>query len=275
MKLQSCQNCWFNGLQYGAVGLSVGFCARHQKVLNLSDETTCGLHIRKDLGLARAQQVAAVHARTFDSDKIVRLTNKEEVEADFSGSERDLALLRTDSVGDVVVDYGSLDSRIESLAQLKMLKTARSDLAMASLGRAYVRNCVRQGGHWTSGIHLFWWTKRRLAVIPDLQVGDIRYDGSIQLSRHVELAVWSVMMFRLSFIDDIVQYARQDDDDIGGVGDVLNGAATAVQNFSVAKLSRWIGRELIPALEARLNYQRYSTLSRELHRDTPLSDQVD
>ena len=267
MKLQSCQNCWFNGLQYGSVGLSVGFCARHRKVLNLPDETTCGLHVRKDLSLARSQEVAAIHARTFADDKIVRIVNNDEIGTDVSASEKDAALVRTDSVGEAVVDYGSLNSRIESLSQLRAMGTARSDLAMTSLGRAYVRNCVRQGGRWTSGLHLLWWTKKRLAVIPDLQISDLRYSGSIQLSRHVELAAWSVMMFRLTLIDDITEYARADGDDIGRVDNILNDAAIAVQQFSVTRLSKWISRELIPSLDSHLNYQRYSSLARELHRN--------
>jgi hypothetical protein len=33
---------------------------------------------------------------------------------------------------------------------------------MLSLGRAYTNRCVERGGSWTSGIHLLWWTRRRL-----------------------------------------------------------------------------------------------------------------
>lgn len=274
MNLQSCQNCWFNGLQYGAVGLSVGFCVRYRKVLTLSDETTCGSHIRKDLGLVRARQVAQVHARVFDGGKIVRLRNRDEVKSDTSVSEKDMSFLSKDPVGKVVVDYGALGSKIESLSQLETLETARSDLAMISLGRAYVGNCIRQGGRWTSGIHLYWWTKERLALIPDLQVGDIRHEGSIKLSRYVELAAWSLMMLRLSFLDDVIQYARKEDDDIGGVGDILVAAATNVPNLSTAKLSVWIKKSLIPDLDARLNKQRYSTIANELHKESNSNDEV-
>jgi hypothetical protein len=224
--------------------------------------------------LVRAREVAQVHARVFDGDRIVRLRGKQEVGSDTSESEKDIAFLRKDRVGEVVLEYDALGSKIESLVQLKMLETARSDLAMTSLGRAYVGNCIRQGGRWTSGIHLYWWTKKRLALIPDLQVGDIRHDASINLSRYVELAAWSIMMLRFSFLDDIIQYARRDNDDIGLVGDVLNEAATNVPNLSTVKLSAWIKRDLIPALEARLNYQRYSTIARELHKEGNSSDEV-
>lgn len=267
MKLQSCQNCWFNGLQYGSLGLPVGYCARHRKILNLPDETTCGLHIRKDLGLSRAQDVSLVHSRVYADDKIVRLSNKEEVESDFSLSKKDTNILRKDVVGDAVVDYGFLDSKIESLAQLKAIKTTRSDIAMTSLGRAYVKNCINNSGKWTSGLHLYWWTMKRLADVPEIQVDDIRYTGSIQLSRQTELAAWSVMMFKISLIDDIVEYAGQQNDEVGREKGIANNAALAVQSFNVRKLSKWIRKELVPALEARLDYRRYSDLSRELHKN--------
>ena len=82
------------------------------------------------------------------------------------------------------------------------------------------------------------------------------------------------MMLRLSFLDDIIQYARQEDDDIGRVGDILVEAATNVPSLSAAKLSVWIKKSLIPALEARLDYQRYSTIARELHKEDNPSDEV-
>ena len=80
MMLQSCQNCWFNGLQYGSVGLSYGYCARHKVVLNNADETTCGQHIRKDLGFERAQEVSRVHSKHFDNRIIVRVLGGEHLE---------------------------------------------------------------------------------------------------------------------------------------------------------------------------------------------------
>ncbi|RZT58243.1 hypothetical protein EV283_0010 [Sphingomonas sp. BK036] len=267
MKLHSCQNCWFNGLQYGAVGLSFGYCARHRKVLNLPDETTCGQHIRKDLSSKRAEEVAVYHSKAYADDKIVRLTTGLEVASDASAAARDVNIIRSDIVGESVVDYGYLDSKIESLAQLRGIRSARSDIALTSLGRAYVQNCARRGGRWTSGIHLFWWTKKRLAEVPQLRVEDIRYAGHIQLSRQTDLAAWSVMMFKLYLLDDIVSYAGIQNDVLGRESGIANSAAIAVPTFNVRKLSAWISRELLPALEARLDYERYSELSRELHQE--------
>jgi hypothetical protein len=221
--------------------------------------------MRKDLGLARADQVASVHSQVYENDKIVRITSKEEVRTDLSASERDIDALREDHVGEVVIDYGRLNSTIESLAQLRALRTTRSDLAMTSLGRAYVSNCVRSGGRWTSGIHLYWWTKKKISEIPELSVQDIRYSGSIQLSRQIELTSWSLMMFRLSFLDDIIEYAAREDDDLRLEAGVSCRAAMAVQDFSVKKLSKWLKKELVPALDARLDPERYYSLARELH----------
>lgn len=269
MKLHSCQNCWFNGLQYGSVGLSFGYCGRHRKVLNLADATTCGQHVRKDLGLARSQEVASIHSSVFDNDKIVRIDTKEEVAADTSSADKDTEILRKDRVADAVMDYGFLDSKIGSLAQLKSIESIRSDVAMTSLGRAYVKNCVSNGGKWTSGIHLYWWTKKRIAHIPDLEVSDLRYSQSTQLHRQAELAKWSVMMLRLSLLDDIVGYANQQDDVIGKEIGIADRAAESVQIFNLGKLSRWIKTELLPALNSRLDNARYYSLADELKNQSP------
>jgi len=71
MKLNSCQNCWFNGLQYGAIGLTVGYCARHKKILNFPDGITCGLHLRKDLTLNRASEVSEIQKKNILSNLYV------------------------------------------------------------------------------------------------------------------------------------------------------------------------------------------------------------
>ncbi len=266
MKLQSCQNCWFNGLQYGAIGLPVGYCARHRKVLNSPDETTCGQQIRKDLGLKRAQEVATYHAKAYENDKIVRLSSKEEVNGDSSSALRDLAVLRRDLVGEVVVEFGSLDTTILSLVELKTIRTTRSDIAMISLGRAYIRNCMQHEGVWTSGLHLYWWTRKRLAEVPTIEVDDLRYVGAIQLSRQTELAKWSIMMFRMSLLDDIAEYAGPQNKEVGQEIGIANSAAMAVQDFDVWKLSKWIRKELIPALESKMNYERYLELGNKLKK---------
>jgi hypothetical protein len=267
MNLQSCQNCWFNGLQFGALGLPVGYCIRHRMILNFSDGTTCGMHYRKDLSLSRASEVAKVHSEAFAEDSIVRWMDKTKVESDSSRTDRDFVALQQDPVGNAVSDYGNLDSKIESLSRLNEMHTARSEVAMTSLARAYVNNCVRQGGRWTSGIHLYWWTKTRLADVPNISVGDLRFVGPAHLARQTELTSWSVMMFRLSFVDDIVEYAEQDNDKIGREKGLLNRAVVAVPKFNVKKLGNWLRKEVIPSLDSRLNHNQYSKLARELHKE--------
>lgn len=267
MMLQSCQNCWFNGLQYGSVGLSYGYCARHKVVLNNPDETTCGQQVRKDLGFQRSQEVSRLHSEHFDSGRIVRVIGREELARDVSSSLRDEEQLRRDEVADAVIDFGVLDTTISSLAQLKPMHTVRSVVAMTSLGRAYVRNCRTKGGSWTSGIHLYWWNKNRLDQIPELTIDDIRYTGAASLARQAELAVWSVMMLRLSFIDDIVELAHLENDEIGLEKGIADRAATAVHDFDPKKLGWWIRRELLPALTSRLDNARYRSIVSELRRN--------
>jgi hypothetical protein len=265
--LQSCQNCWFNGLQYGALGLSVGYCSRHQKILNAAEGTTCGLHMRKDLTLKRAQQVASVHANRYSASVIVHIYRDEEARREISSDKKDLDSLRGDPVGELVADYGMLDSKIESLAQLKTLTGARAEVAMLSLARGYASNCMSRNGNWTSGLHLYWWTKKRLPEIPNISVSDLRTTGSIQLSRQVDLTAWSIIMLRLTLIDDIIGYAAIENDPLGEVKGLLQKACETVQTFNLHKLSKWIRAEAQPALDRTLPYERYIELSRSLHKD--------
>lgn len=265
--LHSCENCWFNGLQYGALGLPVGYCTRHRKVLNAADFTTCGQHLRKDLSLHRAQAVAELHAARYPGDVIVRIYDEAQANEEVSSNGKDLDTLRKDPVAEAASDYGLLDSKIESLAQLKALPGARAEVAMLSLARGYVRNCVMRDGRWTSGLHIYWWTKKRLAETPDIAVGDLRTTGGIQLSRQVELTAWSIVMLRLTLIDDIAIYAGTDNHPVGGATGLLQRYAASADSFSLAKLAKWIRAEALPILDEALPWDGFSRLCREMHRE--------
>jgi len=267
MNLHSCQNCWFNGLQYGALGLPVGYCSRHKKILNLADGTTCGLHLRKDLTVHRAKEVSKIHIKHYSTDLIGRVSNGLSYENDVSGSEKDVGKLRNDSIGDVVADYGELGSTIESLAQLKAMPGARAELAMLSLGRGYIQNCASRNGKWTSGLHLYWWSRKRLAEIPEIGVDNLRSVGATQLSRQSDLTAWSLIMLRLTFIDDITTYANQQNDPLGKVQSLTEQAALTLDTFNLRSLSKWLKTEAAPQLDSRLSVTRYAELANELHTE--------
>lgn len=267
MTLQSCQNCWFNGLQYGALGLPVGFCSRHQVVLNAAEGTTCGLHMRKDLPIKRAKQVSLVHAAKYSKTNIVRIDREGVATIEASSDERDIDALRTDPVGELVSDYGILGSKIESLSELRRLNGARAELAMMSLARGYVYNCVNRNGNWTSGLHIYWWTKKRLPDIPEISAQDILSTAGIQLARQLELTKWSVMLLRLTLIDDIVEHAAGQDHLMGEARGLLQKYAEAIQTFNLNKTSKWMRAEALPILDKALSYKRYVELSRKLHKD--------
>lgn len=268
MMLQSCQNCWFNGLQYGAVGLPYGYCARHKAILNSADDTTCGQHVRKDLSFGRAKEVSIIHSSYYDVDRIVRIVGGENFAKDVSFRLQDELILRQDDVADAVIDFGVLDTTISSLAQLKPMHTARSVIALTSLGRAYVRNCRARGGSWTSGINLYWWNVSRLDQIPFLPADDIRYAGAVSPARQTQFAIWSVMMLRLSFIEDIVEAANLEKDELGLEVGIVDRAASGVQDFDAKKLGFWIRRELLPALKTRLSYERYRSIMVDLKNNS-------
>jgi hypothetical protein len=267
MKLNSCQNCWFNGLQYGALGLTIGYCSKHKKILNIPDTTTCGLHLRKDLTVLRAKEVSEVHSRYFSPDFVSRIADGIYHEKDFSDKCKDIDLLKKDAVADAVTDYGELGSTIESLAQLKAMPGARAELAMLSLGRGYVNNCVSRNGKWTSGLHLYWWSKQRLTEIPEIKIEDLRSIGATQIARLSTLTSWSLVMLRLTFVDDIITYANQQGDPLGKVTSLTEQAALALDNFNLRALSRWLKSHAAPQLDARLSSSRYAELAKELHTE--------
>lgn len=272
MKLQSCQNCWFNGLQYGALGLPVGYCSRHRIILNASDGTSCGLHLRKDLSISRAIEVSEIQKNKYTQDYVVRLIDGNCNESDVSKNENDKDHLRKDTVADVVVDYGDIGSTIESLAQLKAISGARAELAMLSLGRGYIANCVSRNGKWTSGLHLYWWCRRRIADIPEIKVEDLRSVGATQLARQSDLTSWSLVMLRLTFIDDVANYASRQNDPLGKVHSLTEQAALALDSFNLRKLGKWLKTEAAPQLDARLSHSRYAELANELHTEREVAE---
>ncbi len=267
MKLHSCQNCWFNGLQYGALGLAVGYCSRHKKILNVSDRTTCGLHLRKDLTVARAKEVSEIHKKYYTSECITRIVDAGCYEMNVSDNDKDKDHLRKDSVADAVVDYGEFGSTIESLSQLKAIAGARAELAMLTLGRAYVANCISRNGKWTSGLHLYWWSRRRLTEIPEIKVEDLRSVGATNLARQADLTSWSLVMLRLTFIEDITNYAGHQNDPLGKVHSLTEQAALALDSFSLRALKKWLKTEAGPQLDAKLSRDRYAELATNLHAE--------
>lgn len=267
MKFHSCQNCWFNGLQYGLLGLAFGYCSRHKKILNMPDGTTCGLHLRKDLTAHRAKEVAETHKNYYPGESVVRIVDGKSCDNDVSDNEKDVDRLKKDSVAEAVTDYGELGSTIESLAQLKVMPGARAELAMLSLGRGYINNCVSKNGKWTSGLHLYWWSRKRLTEVPEIQVEDLRSSGAAQLSRQIDLTAWSLVMLRLTFIEDVTVYASQQGDPLGDVRSLTEQAALALDTFSLGSLKKWLKSEAVPQLDSRLSYSRYVQLSGELHTE--------
>ncbi len=268
MILQSCENCWFNGLQYGAIGLAVGYCTRHKKILPSAAELTCTDHRRKDLSLARVLDVALIHQRAFPDPQPVFLQGQQPFTDRLSNNDKAVETLRQDEVAEPVVDYGTLGSTIESLAQLNRIHGARSEVAFLSLARGYVAHCVSRGGPWTSGIHLYWWTKSRLAQPPMITIRDLRKGDGLPLDRQVSLSAWSIIMLRLSLIEDIATYAHASADPLNQAVGILDQAAEAVNTFNIERLLRWLLRQAIPRLDGYLSRSRYTDLANALHRES-------
>lgn len=266
----SCVNCAFNALQYDNVGTPVGYCAEHRRVLNTPSLITCGRLLRKDLMLRSAEREQALHEHVFTPAGISALATRKLVNgAHTSTAPADLAALHHDPVSAAVTQYGQLGSKIESLAQLSAMPGARAEIALTSLGRTYVRRCLQRGGAWTSGLHMFWWVKERIAEEPDIQVRDLRESRALSLSRQLDLARWSVVMLRLTFLSDIAEHAASTRDTVRKARHLPEQAALATQDLSFHKLLRWVRTDGRKLLDEALPQRAYDRWSEKLHRNDP------
>ncbi|MFS8067456.1 MAG: hypothetical protein ACMG6S_13930 [Byssovorax sp.] len=265
MNRLSCTYCSFNALQYGPLGLSVGYCVQHHVVLRRADETTCARQLRKDLSRESREAAHAAHGRRY-LDLVQFIDSHESAE-----ETSDPHLLEEDPVGDVATSYGLLDSKIASLYQLRQIPGVRAELAMLGLGRGYVRWCFRRDGSWTSGLHLFWWTRRRLGRCPKVHISDFRTQTAASLERQFELAAWSVVMLRLHFMSDVAA-AAPDTDDVSALANLVELAAEACATPNLEELLAWIHAEGEPLLLKSFPEQRYEALRRDLHKGKEVDD---
>lgn len=256
----ACSNCWYNPLQHGPLGLAVGFCVEHKRVLPTADDSTCGRLLRKDLPLDLARAQNGLHSKRFPRDRIVTLRVPDRA----ARTEKPNGVLAADVVGDAVQNYGVYGTKIGTLAQLRTLPGARAEVAMLSLGRAYVARCVGRGGRWTSGLHLVWRTIQRLDQPPAIQIQDVRSEAEVALKRLFELVEWSVVMLRLDFVADVATYAEGDP--LSALRSLPERAALATDAGSSSQLLRWAHRQR-RQISTALSHERYARIAADLHRD--------
>lgn len=268
MLLVSCVNCCYNGLQYDTLGMVVGYCTEHKRVLRTPSDLTCGRLFRKDLPFPSAEQQQERHEAQFSPNAIYQLRRKTPANGELTSSgKNDLRPLENDSVALAVTSFGRLDTKIESLAQLSQLQGVRADIALLSLSRTYVRRCRARGGEWTSGLHLLWWTRARLAQEPSVQISDIRVETALPLDRQLELAKWSILMLRLTLLSDFGHHAAATQHTVRRLAPLVEQAAEAVPELSFRKLFKWVQRNGPRLLESALPEAEYERLSLDLHRE--------
>jgi len=72
-------------------------------------------------------------------------------------------------------------------------------------------------------------------------------------------------MLRLTFIEDIITYARHQGDPLGKIPSLTEQAALSLDTFNLSNLARWIKSKAIPQLDAQLSKNRYVELANQLH----------
>jgi hypothetical protein len=72
-------------------------------------------------------------------------------------------------------------------------------------------------------------------------------------------------MLRLTFIEDIITYARRQGDPLGKIPSLTEQAAMSLNTFNLCNLAKWIKSKAIPQLDAQLPKNRYIELANQLH----------
>ncbi len=280
MNLHSCANCWHNGLQYDSVGLRVGYCTRHEVVLRQADHSTCGQQRRKDLLQISAKRASARQCETFQAYEVVRIDGELLNGSSSAYLSKNRSLL-TDPIAATVAEYRT-QHRIATFAQLRKTAGGRAELALVSLGRAYIDNCMAVDHKWTSGVHLLWWVRERCVREPEpiLQYDqDIRYELPVSIERQMALAKWSLLMLRLIFLSDMGRHAasspqpedsslliRETGQTVRQLETLADDAAEATDT-DLALLQGWMRDVGMKRIDTALPQSSYEAIQRELHKE--------
>ncbi|MCA9639387.1 MAG: hypothetical protein KC492_01805, partial [Myxococcales bacterium] len=162
--------------------------------------------MRKDLSLssAVALQQRMMEARGTDDVQWTTSPGQPAHEA----IDTDVSRLEADTVGRILIEDGVFGSAITTLAQLRRWTSARTEIAFLSRARTYTRNCAQSDQRWTSAIHLWHWTRDQLDAPVHLAVADFRAAAPCGIREQEELGAWSIVMLRLTLLDDIADAAR-------------------------------------------------------------------
>ncbi len=271
MELLSCANCCHNPLRAAVVGLDLGYCTRHGAVLRSPSETTCGRLLRKDLLAASARTLRERHASTYTPARVCSL-HAPRSRADAAAlTEEPNGHSHDDVVLNEAVAYSRYESgtKIASLAAIRRVPGARADVALASLGRAYVHACFERSSRWTAGLHLLWWTLDRLPVEPAVTFEELRDTAGLATDRAVSIAKWTVLALRLYLLSDIGWLAGGDD--VSALEPVADDALGATEPGDGAALLAWITANA-GRIRKTLPETRYVELAKRLSKRTARFD---
>ena len=261
----SCLDCCHNPLQLGPVGTAFGYCIRHRAVLNQPQLTTCGQLLRKDLLAESATRQRALHEKTYPVTRIVTVANPAQAAERRGLVEKPNGQLPPDPVVEEVLDFGNLDSKIASMAALHRIPSARAEVARLSLSRSYFANCAAQGGPWTAGVHLLYWTIGRLDADPAIGAADLRGPIAFSLGTTIAVARWTVIAFRLAFINDVSRLANAEQDAVGRLERLAGQAVRAAPGVDPDLILAWLSKKR-PAWSTALSASRYGKLREQLHQ---------
>jgi hypothetical protein len=99
-----------------------------------------------------------------------------------------------------------------------------------------------------------------LEIEPTVDVGDLRVELPMSITRQIELAKWSLLMLRLTFVSDIGHHADGSSEPVARLAGFAEQAAVESNALNPAQLLRWIGRVGTRLFDSALPEKTYERL---------------
>jgi len=258
----SCVNCCHNPLQLGPTGTAFGYCTRHRVVLQSPELLTCGQLRRKDLYGASVEREQEAHSSRYVRSRPALLhAPKDRKKADLH-YERSNGGMPSDRVVEEVLAYGTMP-KIATMAALRQIPGTRAEIALTSLGRAYIANCAAKHGAWTSGLHLVWWTLGRLSTAPVIRATDLRTTFGQRIERLTSVAQWLVIGHRLTLVAEVARQSREENDPLADLETLPEEAAMHGDPDQPDETLRFLASKPVQKrIDVALSEARYHALGR-------------
>lgn len=222
-ELFSCRNCVHNCGQSLLIGRGIGFCVKHDSVLQNPARTTCKYLHRKDLPRFVVDEGLREHASEFAGfSALADLVERRPVDRLHYSEKFAWERKQFDPINQSLAQYHKTKPAWIFLQAMTGGIDGRRSLAHASLVRRYMDNC----GTWRSSYRFVLSLVYELPKTPRFQDTDLITHGLSQDAGFQQEAVWDVFFTRLSGIQEYGFHSGLET--LMWATDQLNGSLTSL-----------------------------------------------